>query len=129
MYKYSLPAAALVLMTAASASAQPAGRCTRETLEVRGVPVSVGYCVAAVGPASGHELPVRVQENYSSPHGALSQETTLRFIAGETSSRVIEDLPLERLGLSGTLHMTLLLRGGLVRVDAAMLSPGAITVK
>lgn len=115
--------------TAGAASAQPSTRCTRETLPVRGSSVTVGYCVEQNGPAAGHDLPVRVQETYSSPHGGQTREATLRFIAGEPASRVIEDLPLEPLGLSGVLHLTLLLRGGLVHVDAAMLTPGAVTIK
>lgn len=123
-------ATALAFSLGAAAQAQPAGRCTRETLNVRGTPLTATYCVNAVGAvAPGRDLPVRVTESYSTPRGSWSQVATLQFIAGEESSRVIEDLPLERVGLQGTLHLTLLLRGGLLRVDSAMLTPGAITIK
>jgi hypothetical protein len=54
---------------------------------------------------------------------------TLQFISGEEASRVIQDVPLDKVGLQGTLHLTLVLRGGAVRVDSAMLTPGAITIK
>jgi hypothetical protein len=122
--------AVLALSIGTSAPAQPAERCTRETLSVRGTPLTVSYCVTRMGAASpGRDLPVEVAESFSTPHGSMDQRTTLRFIAGEESSRVIEDLPLEHLGLAGTLHMTLLLRGGAVHVDSAMLTPGAVTVK
>lgn len=129
------PAAALALslgaaVLAPSAQAQPAGRCTRETLSVHGTPLTVSYCVTQMGQSTpGRDLPVRLSETYSTPRGSYTQEATLRFIAGEESSRVIEDLPLERVGLQGTLHLTLLLRGGVVRVDSAMLTPGAVTIK
>ena len=135
MKRHIGPAAALALsvgavMLAPSALAQPAGRCTRETLTVRGMPLTANYCVTQLGPSTpGRDLPVRVTETYSTPRGSYTLESTLRFIAGEESSRVIEDLPLERVGLQGTLHLTLVLRGGLVRVDSAMLTPGAVTIK
>lgn len=124
----SLGAVAAIAPT--HAQGQPTGRCTRETLSVRGTPLTVSYCVTELGQATpGRDLPVRVSETYSTPKGSVTQDTTLRFIAGEESSRVIEDLALGRVGLEGTLHMTLLLRNGVVRVDSAILTPGAITVK
>ena len=97
---------------------------------MRGTPVTASYCVSQVGPASrARDLPVRVSETYSTPHGSFAQEATLRFIAGEGASRVIEDVGLDRLGLEGTLHLTLLLHGNQVRIEGAMLTPGAITIK
>ncbi len=42
---------------------------------------------------------------------------------------MIQDVPLERVGLQGMLHLTLLLRGGTLRIDSAMLTPGALTIK
>ncbi|MFN2448602.1 MAG: hypothetical protein ABR508_02245 [Candidatus Baltobacteraceae bacterium] len=129
MYVRLLLVLAAVAAYAAPASAQPAGRCTREILSVQRNAVTAAYCVASVGPAAGHELPVRVLETYSSARGSVTTTETLRFIEGEPASRVIEDLSLDRLGLSGVLHLTLVLHAGLVRVDAAMLTPGAITIK
>lgn len=123
-------ATALAFSLGSGASAQSSDRCTRETLTVRGTPVTAAYCVRELGPATtGRDLPVKVAETYSTPHASFTQEATLRFIAGEDASRVIEDVALERLGLEGTLHLTLVLRAGEVRVDSAMLTPGAITIK
>ncbi len=122
-------ALALVLSAAGAAGAQ-GSRCTRETLAVKGMPVTVSYCVAAeTSAASGHDLPVQVTENYSTSRGSFSQQSTLQFIAGESVSRVIEDVALARLGLEGTLHLTLVYRSGLVRVESALMTPGAITIK
>ncbi|HEY8312764.1 MAG TPA: hypothetical protein VIG51_01205 [Candidatus Baltobacteraceae bacterium] len=126
----SILAIIVVLGLGAAASAQPSGRCTRETLSVRGTPVTAGYCVTGSTQGQrGHEIPVAVAESYGSPHGSFSQASTLQFIAGEDPSRVIEDVALDRLGLAGTLHVTLVLRGGLVRIESAILTPGAITIK
>ena len=72
---------------------------------------------------------MRVSESYSTSRGAFTQQSTLQFISGESASRVIEDIALARLGLEGTLHLTLVYHGGLVRVESALLTPGAITSK
>jgi hypothetical protein len=122
---------ALVLaLSAAGTAAAQAGRCTRETFPVKGLPLTVSYCVSAeTTAASGHDLPVAVIENYSTSRGSFSQQSTLQFIAGESVSRVIEDVALAKLGLEGTLHLTLVYHGGLVRVESALLTPGAITIK
>jgi hypothetical protein len=124
-----LPAAAALTLSK-SAQAQPAGRCTRETLNVRGTPLTVAYCIVSMGTASpGRELPVRVNASYATARGSWSQDLALQFIDGEDPSRVIQDLALDHVGLQGTLHLTLVLRGGAVRVDSAMLTPGAVTIK
>ncbi|GAC1499110.1 MAG: hypothetical protein NVS1B14_02430 [Vulcanimicrobiaceae bacterium] len=123
--KSALLAPALFVCLAAGAAAQN-DRCTREILHVRGTPVTVAFCV--VGGAGG-EAPLQVSESYRSPRGSFGQTSSLAFIAGDQPSRVIEDVALSQLGLSGTLHLTLVLERGKVRIEAAMLTPGAITIK
>ncbi|HEV3152992.1 MAG TPA: hypothetical protein VGZ02_04245 [Candidatus Baltobacteraceae bacterium] len=126
----SLAAASLALSLGGVAWAQPSGRCTREVLSIRGTPLTAAYCVASQGAARpGRDLPVVVNETFSTPRTSFSRFSALRFIAGEEASRVIEDVPLDRVGLEGTLHTTLLLRGGQVRIDSAVLTPGALTIK
>ncbi len=129
MYNRAALAAATALMLATRAAAQPSTHCTHEILNVRGVPVSASYCVIAAGPAAGHDLPVRVQGAFTSARGSVSHDALLRFLAGAATSRAMDDVPLDRLGMSGTLHLTLELRGGLVHIDGAMITPGAIWVK
>ena len=70
-----------------------------------------------------------VTEAYSSSGGSMTRSTTLRFITGEGPSRVLENVNLAELGLTGTLHLTLVYAGGEVRVEKAMLTPGAIIIK
>lgn len=130
MQRTTVLATALAFSLGSAASAQPSDHCTRETLTVRGTAVTATYCVREVGPATaGRDLPVKVSETYATPRGSFTQDAVLRFIAGEDASRVIEDVALERLGLEGTLHLTLVLRSSQVRIDSAMLTPGAITIK
>ncbi len=119
----------LALSVGSVASAQ-AGRCTREMLPVKGIPLTASYCVAGESPVpAGHDLTLHVTETYATSRGSFTQQSTLQFIAGESVSRVIEDVALNRVGLEGTLHLTLVYRAGLVRVESALLTPGAITIK
>ena len=129
LHKKAILTLALVLSVSAVAGAQ-SSRCTRETLPVRGTTLTAGYCVTAEASApAGHDLAVHVSESYATPRSSFTQLSTLQFIAGESSSRVIEDVALAKLGLEGTLHLTLVYRGGLVRVESAVLTPGPITIK
>lgn len=123
-------AAALALTLAAGTGARAAEACSHETLSIRATPVNVAYCVLRAGRAKpGESVPLALNETYASPRGSLNRTVTVQFIAGENPSRAIEDVPLEPLGLTGTLHVTLAYAGGLVRIESAILTPGAITIK
>jgi len=117
-----------VWLSVAAARAQ--GACSQEVLSVRGTPVTVAYCAAGgAHSAPGSELLVPIKATYSAGGHAFTEETTLHFLAGEGPSRVIETVDLSKLGTSGTLHLTLVYRGGLVHVESAILTPGAVTIK
>lgn len=121
--------AALMLLLGAAASAQDS-HCTHEVLKVKGTPVTVGYCVVgAVRGDAAREGAVQVAATYSSARGSFHQTSALAFIPGDEPSRVIEDVSLAQLGIAGTLHLTLVMQGGAVHIEAAMLTPGAITIK
>ena len=123
-------ALALLLAAVSPAVASAQSHCTQETLDVRGTPVTIGYCVA--GPAragSGEELMVPVAATYASAAGSFSRAGELRFVAGERVSRVLENVDLHPVGVPGTLHLTLAYAGGVVRIEGAILTPGAVTVK
>jgi hypothetical protein len=111
-----------------AASAQQ--RCTRETLEVQKTSVNIDYCISgAARTIAGGEVLLPVQATYSASSGSFSRALQLHFVAGENVSRVLEALDLSRLGLTGTLHLTLTYSGGLVHVEGALLTPGAIAIK
>jgi len=116
-------AAFLALLLVAPAGAQD-GRCTREVLAIKRTPVTVAYCVLRPGREA-----TPVSESFSSPKGSFTQTSLLAFIPGADPSRVIEDVSLSQLGLSGTLHLTLVMHAGAVHIEAAILTPGAITIK
>lgn len=104
--------------------------CTAESLTVESAPVTIGYCISGtIRPNGVEELIVPVTATYSGPGGTQRLLIQLHFIAGERVSRVIQSLDLTKLGLTGTLHLTLAYSEGLVRVEGALLTPGAITIK
>jgi len=121
----------LILVLAATVRPVAAAQaCTQETLTVRGTPVTIGYCVhGAARSAGGDEIVVPTVASYGAPGGSFSRSRQLHFVAGEGVSRVIENLDLAPLGLTGTLHLTLAYSGGLIHVEGALLTPGAITIK
>lgn len=119
-------AVALVAITAQVALAAP---CTQEILTVEGSPVTVAYCITGTPHSSGSEEVVPVTATYSAPGGTLRRSAELRFLADEGVSRVLESLDLTKLGLTGTLHLTVAYSRGLVRLEGALLTPGAITIK
>lgn len=119
----------IILAAGTVCGARGSTPCTLETLQVEGAPVSVDYCVSGVPRSNGSEVMVSVAATYSAPGGTLRRTTLFRFLAGEGVSRVLESVDLTKVGLTGTLHLTLAYSRGLVRVEGALLTPGAITIK
>jgi hypothetical protein len=119
-----------IILAATTAFGRAAAPCTQEVLRVEGAPVTITYCISAAPRANGtDEVIVPVNATYAAPGGTLRRATELHFVAGEEISRVLESLDLTKVGLTGTLHLTLAYSRGLVRVEGALLTPGAITVK
>jgi hypothetical protein len=120
-----------IVLAATTVPAAVAGPpCTQETLQVEGAPVTIGYCITgALHSTAGAEVIVPVTATYSAPGGSLRRVGELHFMEGEGVSRVLESLDLTKLGLAGILHLTLAYSHGLVRVEGALLTPGAITIK
>jgi hypothetical protein len=120
----------IVLAVTTVPAALSAAPCTQETVAVEGAPVTIGYCITgSIRPNGEQEVIVPVTATYSAPGGTLRRAIDLHFIAGEGVSRVLESLDLTKLGLTGTLHLTLAYSHGLVRLEGALLTPGAITIK
>ena len=120
---------ALAFAAAATSAAGAQEHCSRETLDVRGTPVTIAYCVNGEAAPTAGAVALSVQGTYSAPAGSFSRKGTMRFVAGDGPSRVLENVELNQLGIQGTLHLTLLYGGGTVRIESAMLTPGAVTIK
>jgi hypothetical protein len=124
------PAAIFIALAASTVAAWAATACTQETLTVESTPVTIAYCITGQPRANGaEEIVVPVSETYSAPNGRLQRTIELHFLADERVSRVLETLDLAKVGLTGTLHLTLAYSRGLVQVEGALLTPGAITIK
>lgn len=122
--------AVLTLAPSSLCFAAPAPNCTHETLNVKNTPVRITYCAPpARADPSGRTVVLALRETFSSSKGAFSQTSNLEFLAGDEPTRVIEDVALDRVGIEGTLHLTLVLRRGTVAIEGAILTPGAITLK
>lgn len=122
--------AVVAVFIACMLPAAAAPQCTQETLTVEGRPVTIGYCISGSLRSNGaEEIVVPVAATYAATGKVLRQSIELHFIAGERVSRVLQSLELAQLGLTGTLHLTLAYARGLVRVEGALLTPGAITIK
>ncbi len=119
--------AALVLVaaSAASASAQPAQRCSHETFPVAGQPVTVTVCAGA--PDSGRS--VLVGETFKNAATSFAHTTSIEVLPGAAASRTVDDVTLAPLGLQFTLHLTLAYRDAAVSIEHALLLPGAVPLK
>ena len=108
-----------------------AAPCTHRSLRIEGMPVALTLCTLGQRPgssAAGKTVEVSVTEDFEGPKGAFRRAATLEFLGGVAVSRTIDDVAIEPLGLSGTLHMTLALKEGNVTLEHAMLLPGAVPI-
>ena len=120
----------IVLAAGTARAAVSAPACSQETLSVQGTPVTIAYCVTGALRANGAaEVIVPVTVTYSAPGGSVRRASELHFLSGEGVSRVLQSLDLTGVGLAGTLHLTLDYSHGVVEVEGALLTPGAITIK
>lgn len=110
--------------------ADGAGSCTTRALIVDGSPVDVTLCTTDVRRArdAAETVDVTVAEEFRSSQGRLIRTSRLQFLAGEQTSRTLEDVPIASIGIPKTLHLTLRYHGGVVTLEHAMLLPGAVPV-
>jgi hypothetical protein len=109
----------------------PAG-CSNDNFTIDAAPVGVQICLAPVAQRSapaGKPSSVALDETLNSRGATFSRRVSLDFFSGGDYSRSIDDVPLERFGISRTLHLTIGYRPGSVRLEHALLVPGAIALK
>jgi len=128
------PIAVLALTTTLVAAA-PSPRpnvCSNDTFTIGERTVSVTLCVPDTPPkrsADGRRFIVTITESLSSPGVTFDREETLDFLAGTELARTLDDVPLDKLGIAGTLHLTIAYRPGTIRLEHALLIPGAKALK
>ena len=115
--------------TVASGAAEDGGRCTSDALDLQGKHVTASFCILDETQENA-KAPIRVtlSETLVAGDARIGRNTTLAFISAE-SARAIDEIPLAELGIEKRLHATFLYTGGTVRLEHALLVPGAIPVK
>ncbi|GAC1441653.1 MAG: hypothetical protein NVS2B8_11830 [Vulcanimicrobiaceae bacterium] len=117
--------AAVALATMAPAAANG---CTSDTFVVAGTSLVVEVCApAARGTSKGPLVATETLSVRGQP--PLVRNVTLDIVATTDATHAIDDAPLQSLGIAGTLHATLGYRAGAVRLEHALLVPGAIALK
>jgi hypothetical protein len=128
------PIAVLALATTlVSAPSPPPNICSSDVFTIDDRPVSVVLCIPDAEPkrtADGRRYLVKVTESLSSRGVSFSRDVTLDFLAGAELSRTLDDVPLDKLGIAGgQLHLTVGYRPGTIRLEHALLIPGAKALK
>ena len=120
-----------IAVTATAASAAPAfaaAGCSSDAFIVSGSPLSVEICAPATR-LPGRAPLVATETLTARGQAPLVRKVALEVISPTEVSHTIDDAPLQSLGIAGTLHMTIGYKGGSVRLEHALLVPGAIALK
>ena len=127
-------AAMLVAISTVPVLGQPADGCSRDAFVIDGTTVGVTLCPGGTAPArrarsDGQGGGMTVIETFSSAGAAFSRTTVVELDDQSGPARAIDDVSLDRLGITKTLHLTIAYRGGSARLEHALLIPGAIPLK
>jgi hypothetical protein len=120
------------MLAGVASAAEPRDACAHDVLRVDGTPVDVLLCApsaAAPRKAEGRPVEVSVAETFTANGSSFSRTVSLEFLEGPQTSRTIDDVALDKLGIPKALHLTIGYRGGVMRLEHAMLVPGAISLK
>ncbi len=115
----------LVISLGSPASAQARRRCSSDTFTVSATPVRVRVCIER----DDATPTVDVSETLSANGKSFTRTIVLERLPGASVSRAIDDAALAPLGLNSSLHMTLAYGDGSVRIEHALLLPGAEPLK
>jgi hypothetical protein len=122
--------AVLLLSTALlAASTAPEGpaACSSDAFSIDGSNLVVSLCAP---PEKRGKSTAGVTETLSvKGQPPYIRDLTLDLLPGADSARTIDDVPLEKLGLARTLHLTIGYKNGAARLEHALLVPGAIALK
>jgi hypothetical protein len=113
--------------TAISPARAAAPACSSDAFVVDGTPLTVEICAPSEGPVGAKlTLTERFTAKGQTP---FERPLVIDVLAKAETSRTIDDVPLAKLGLAKTLHLTVVYRPGSARLEHALLIPGAIALK
>jgi hypothetical protein len=116
--------AGLLMFGPGAAGADPTDRCTHESWSVDGSPFAATFCVPAA-PAA----PVVVTETFTRNGASFTRTLNLELVNGADVARAIDTVPLDAVGSSKQLHLTIAYHNGRAVVEHALLLPGALVLK
>jgi|GEM_PF-976903 len=127
-------AVALFAGTGAARAATPP--CSSDTFSIDGSSVTVALCVSVPAASAVHREagakppPASLDETLTvKGQPPLVRSIPLDAAPTDDASRTIDDVPLAKLGLGRTLHLTIVVRNAGIRLEHALLVPGAVTLK
>jgi len=101
--------------------------CSSDAFSVDGTPLLVEICTPAEAPAGGK---LALTERFTAKgQPPFERALTIDLLPKAGTSRTIDDVPLAKLGLARTLHLTVVYTSGSARLEHALLVPGAIALK
>jgi len=115
---------AAFLLLATGVLAQTGENCSRDVLAVDDGAVTATFCVPRAPAAR-----VEVTESFSRGTQTFTRPLAIDVVSGATVTRAVDDVPLDALGSSKQLHLTLAYRTGEVVLEHALLLPGAVILK
>jgi hypothetical protein len=121
-------AVATVAFATSFAPALAAAGCSNDAFIVSGSALTVEICAPAARPV-GKSPVFAIATLTSRGQATLVRKVALDVISPSEASHTIDDAPLQSLGIAGTLHMTIGYKAGAVRLEHALLVPGAIALK
>ncbi len=127
MYARAAIAITGLALAATVAPVRAAAGCSSDAFTVTGTSLAVEICAPATrGPG---KAPVLATATLTARgKDAVVRKIPLDVVSDE-ASHTIDDAPLQSLGIAGTLHMTIGYKAGAVRLEHALLVPGAIALK
>jgi hypothetical protein len=122
-----LAIAALVVLTAARpGGAATPSPCSADSFTIDGTQLTVAICPAAPARTDGVSLTETFSTKGKPP---LLRTLSLDLLPDTDTARAIDDVDLQQVGIAKTLHLAVLYKSGAVKLEHALLVPGAIALK
>jgi hypothetical protein len=110
--------------------ASAAEGCSNDVFTIDGTVVTVAICQTAAAARPGASpAPIVLSETISAGGRSAVRQVTVEPLAGVDASRIIDDAPLDKIGIAKTLHLTIEYQPGNVKLAHALLVPGAVALK
>ncbi|HUY11228.1 MAG TPA: hypothetical protein VMV73_03105 [Candidatus Dormibacteraeota bacterium] len=122
--------AAAVIALSLLALGEASAACTTQRLTVERAPLDITLCLRSmVVDTQAGSRTAHIDATYTTPGRRVVQALNLILPSQSGAGRAPASIALAPLGLTGTIHLTLLIDSSQAQVDAALLTPGAVILK